>query len=454
MNEEALAESPPRGSTLKEVSETWKLALPMILGQVGQMTMGIVDTIVAGRVSTPALAGLGLGTIILWHSIMILLGLLLALDTFFSQAVGAKNEAALRHWLIQSIWLAIGLSVFSMAGLCLIEAGYRGMAPQTDANQEFSRYLLNALWSIPAIFGFFVLQRYWQARNRAVFLAIATVGANLLNLLVNLSLGLGWWGFPQWGTTGIAVATVVSRWAMLIAAILYTLYRLDKKSWSWVGPNIRAQGALLKLGWPAGGQALCEIGVFAIASVIAGFMGAIQIASHHICLTATAFTYMFSNGIASAAAVRVGQFVGARKQAAAVQAGHVALGMSGLVMASFSLIYLLASKRIATLFTVDQAVIELTTTIFLIVAVFQIADGLQVTAAGALRGGGNTRAPMIANAIGHFVIGFPISLTCAFVFDWGVKGLWTGLAIGLIVVAVLVTRIWFQRPQADSILNA
>ncbi len=453
MNKEVHA-APPSSSTRKEVFATWKLALPMILGQVGQMTMGVVDTIVAGRVSTPALAGLGLGTIILWHSIMVLLGLLLALDTFFSQAVGAKNKKALRHWLVQSIWLAIGLSLFSMVGLYLINAGYRGFAPQTEANHEFSRYLLNALWSIPSIFGFFVLQRYWQARNRAVFLALVTVAANVLNLLVNLSLGLGWWGFPQWGTTGIAAATVVSRWAMLLAAILYTIYRLDSESWRWEGPVGAAQKALLKLGWPAGGQALSEIGVFAIASVIAGFMGAIQIASHHICLTAAAFTYMFSNGIASAAAVRVGQSVGAGRERAAIRSGHIALCMSGLVMASFSFIYLVAPKQIATIFTVDHSVIELTSKLFLIVAIFQIADGLQVTATGALRGWGNTRAPMIANAIGHFAIGFPVSLIFAFLFDWGVKGLWTGLATGLIAVAVLVTRLWFRRPVSTVLPGA
>ncbi len=423
----------------------------MILGQVGQMSMGVVDTIIAGRINTDALAGLGLGSIILWHAMMVLLGVLIALDTFFSQSVGAKDNKALRHWLSQALWLAAGLSLLCMIGLWGANFSYRAFAPSSEANRQFSVYLLNAIWSIPGIFVFFVLQRYWQAQNRVMFLAAVTIGANGLNLAVNLALGLGWWGFPQWGTAGIAAATVISRWSMVVIAILYTASQFQRNIWSWTGPSIQAQRTLLRLGWPAGGQALSEIGVFAIASLIAGFMGAVQLASHHICLTVAAFTYMFSSGVASAAAVRVGQSIGADNESEARRAGAVALCLSGVIMACFSSGYLWFPQEIASIFTSDSAVIALTTKLFLVVAIFQIADGLQVTATGALRGWGNTRAPMKANAIGHFLVGFPISLICAFLLNWGVLGLWVGLAAGLICVALLVVRIWFKSPAGTNV---
>ena len=443
----------PLNELRQEISQTWRLALPMILGQVGQMSMGVVDTIIAGKINTDVLAGLGLGSIILWQAMMVLMGVLIALDTFFSQSVGAKNENALRHWLMQALWLAAGLSLLCMVGLWGANFSYRAFAPSSEANQQFSVYLLNAIWSIPAIFVFFLLQRYWQAQNRVLFLASVTIGANGLNLIVNLALGLGWWGFPQWGTAGIAAATVISRWAMVLIAILYTALMLDRNTWLWKRPNWSAQRSLLKLGWPAGGQALSEISVFAIASLIAGFMGAVQLASHHICLTVAAFTYMFSNGVASAAAVRVGHAIGAENEKAAQRSGTVALSLSALIMAGFSTGYLWVPKQIASIFTTDPAVIELTTTLFLVVAIFQIADGLQVTAAGALRGLGNTRAPMIANGIGHFLVGFPISLACAFLLNWGVLGLWVGLAAGLICVALLVVRIWLKSPASAQVIG-
>ena len=425
-----------------EISQTSRLALPIVLGQVGQMTMGVVDTIVAGRVDTDALAGLGLGSIILWHTIMVFLGVLLALDTFFTQAVGARDNRSLSRWRMQSFWLALALSTLSMILLVGANLGYRELAPATDANEQFSIYLVNAQWSIPAIFGFFVFQRYWQARNRVIFLATITLLANGINLAANLALGLGWWGFPPLGTQGIAFATILSRWAMFFGAILYTLFLQTRDTWSWRGPDWSAQRALLKLGWPAGGQALAEIGVFVIASLICGFLGALPLASHHICLTMAAFTYMFANGFASAAAVRVGQAIGAENPAQAKFSGTTALWMAGITMAGFSTLYLAVPNQIAGLFTNDTEVIRLTSRLFLIVALFQIADGLQVTAAGALRGWGNTRAPMIANAIGHFLIGFPISLVAAFAFGLQVQGLWIGLACGLVSVAVFVVRIW------------
>ena len=423
----------------------------MILGQVGQMTMGIADTIVAGRVNTDALAGFGLGSIILWQTVMILLGVLLALDTFFSQSVGAKDDVSLRHWLSQSTWMAGAFSIVSMLLLGIANISYASFAPETEANRQFSIYLVNALWSIPAIFGFFILQRYWHARNRVIFLAIATVAANGVNIIVNLALGLGWWGFPELGTQGIAFATVFSRWAMFIAALIYTASLLTPKSWSWERPQWKAQRAILKLGLPAGGQALAEIGVFTIASVICGFLGTVPLASHHICLTMAAFTYMFSHGIASAAAVRVGQAIGANDCQLAYRSGTIALWMAGIIMSLFSVTYLLFPRQIAAVFTSDPSVINLTTSLFLIVAIFQIGDGLQVTAAGALRGKGNTRSAMIANTIGHFLIGFPISLFCAFALGWNVLGLWIGLASGLISVAFFVVRIWLRNPDSTRV---
>lgn len=236
---------------------------------------------------------------------------------------------------------------------------------------------------------------------------------------------------------------------MFIAALIYTACLLRPKSWTWEKPEWIAQQTLLRLGWPAGGQALAEIGVFAIASVICGFLGAVPLASHHICLTMAAFTYMFSHGIASAATVRVGQAVGANNPNLAYRSGSIALWMAGIMMSFFSGAYLIFPHQIAAIFTSDPAVIELTTSLFFIVAIFQIGDGLQVTAAGALRGKGNTRAAMIANTIGHFLIGFPISLICAFILGLNVIGLWIGLACGLISVAIIVVRIWMRN--LDSI---
>lgn len=435
-----------------ELADTLKLAWPIVLNQVGHMSMGLVDTMVAGRVSTTALAGLGLAVNSFWTFTAVCQGSLLALDTYFAQAIGAGDEPALDQYLGQSFW-ACGIVALICGVLVAVGAGfYLWLAPASGMREAFGLYLGNIIWCLPSLFIFFVLQRYWQARQRVFPFTVIILSANALNLLACLALGLGKWGFPRLEVRGIAWATVICRYGMVLAACVFTWWQLKPASLWLPSFNGAVQRQFLRLGLPAASHTALEIGAFTIATFVVGTLGDLPLAAHHVCLMMAAFTFMFPLGFSSAAAVRVGNFIGARQPEQARVAGWLSIAVSVTVMSGFALIYLFFPRILLGFFTHDPSVVELGVKILILVALFQIADGTQVSTTGALRGLGNTRAAMIANLIGHYPIGLAVGLVLCFGLGRGVVGLWAGLACGLVAVAVMLVRSWWKLTRNLSAL--
>ena len=429
------------------------LAGPIVLNQVAQMSMGLVDTMVAGRISTVSLAGLGLAVNCFWTFTAVCQGCLLALDTFFAQAVGAGDEASLRKYLKQSFWACGIVTLVSGVLIGSCAAAYLWWAPATEARTAFAVYVNTIIWCLPTLFIFFALQRYWQARHRVMPFTLIILGANALNLVACMALGLGKWGFPAFGIKGIAWATNMSRYVMVLAALIF--------SWRYWRPMRLAvpkfdratQHRIFSLGIPAASHSALEVGAFTIATFIVGTLGSVPLAAHHICLMMAAFTFMFPLGFSAAAAVRVGGFVGAKDPERAKLAGWLAIAVAIVVMSGFAATYLIIPKLLLSSFTQDPDVIRLGTRILLLVALFQVADGIQVTTTGALRGLGDTRTPMIVNLLGHYPIGLATGLALCFGFRFGVMGIWTGLACGLVSVAALLLYAWRRATRGSAILR-
>lgn len=442
-------------TTLKhEFKRTISLAFPMILSHAGIMLMGLVDTLVSGRLGTDVLAGLGLGSTFFWSANGVIIAFLLALDTFFAQAAGAGDDNGLSHYLVQGFWLSLFLMVINWLIVLAGEFLYTRYSELPGPREAYATYLSTVVWCLPMLFVFFVLQRYWQARNVVTPFAVIIILANGVNLVSNLALGLGWWGFPRLGARGIAMTTVLTRIVMILLICGYTFRKLPRQQWRMEWPSWKTQFQILEIGLPAGGQSFLEVGVFILSSFIIGFLGATAMAAHQICITMAAFSWMFSLGLSGAAAVRVGNYVGARVFAKIQMAGWLCLLLSILIMTSFAVVYFRFPEFILTWFTEDPAVIRIGRTLLMIAAAFQICDGIQVTATGALRGLGNTRSPMIANLIGHFPIGLTIGLCLCFGLDLGVTGLWIGLACGITAVATFVLGTWIQTTASLDRLKA
>jgi MATE family multidrug resistance protein len=425
-----------------ELKATARLAAPIVLNQVGQMSMALVDTLVAGHIGTTALAGLGLAANFYWTFTGICVGCLLALDTYFSQAVGAKDEQGLARDLQQSIWSCLMVAFVAAVAIVGGHWLYLRFGAGTAARADFSAYLNTIIWSLPCIFLYFVLQRYWQARQRVLPFTVIILSANVLNFFACNALGRGLWGFPRLGVGGIALATVICRYLMLIAALAYTFHCAKSGALRLARVDWNIQRRIFRLGFPAAGHMALEISAFGIATLIVASLGAVALAAHHVCLMMASFTFMFPLGFASAAAVRVGYFVGALQPERARLAGWLCIGLSIGTMGLFAVGYLVFGSPLLGLFSVDPQVISLGKKILILVACFQIADGIQVSTTGALRGIGNTRAPFFANLIGHYFVGLVLGVWLCFGLKHGVLGLWSGLAVGLGTVAVLLMRAW------------
>jgi MATE family multidrug resistance protein len=217
---------------------------------------------------------------------------------------------------------------------------------------------------------------------------------------------------------------------------------------------------LLRLGFPAASQLLFEIGAFACATFLVGQLGAVPLAGHQIALNVASFTYMVPLGIGSAAAVRVGQAVGAGNPVGAGRSGWTALLFAAGFMSSSAICLFLFGHPIARIYSPEQDVVRAGATLLRVAAVFQLFDGLQVVATGALRGAGNTRTPMLANLLGYWAIGLPLGALLSFKLRLGAPGMWAGLCLALVLIGSLLTAVWrstihdMLQKYAPAALNA
>ncbi len=430
------------------------LAGPVIAAEVGWLLMGVVDTVMVGPLGPAAIGAVGAGTILYMTVVMIGFGMLLALDTFVAQSFGAGRIDECHRWLFAGVQLAAVLSVvLSAAALGAVALlPFFGFHP--DVLGQLTPYMTHVVWSTPPLLAYVVFRRYLQAMSIVRPIMVALVLANLANVAANWILIYGRFGVPPLGVVGAAYATVSSRLVLALFLLAVIVYRererpsgLHDVPFVLDGGRIRR---LVHLGWPAAGQILLEVGIFAAASALAATIAPAAAAAHQIVLNIVGLVFMIPYGLGTAAAVRVGQAVG-RRDAVGVQAGGwTALALATAVMAVSAVLFIAAPRPLLSGFTTDTGVIEVGVGLFLVAAVFQLFDGVQTVTTGALRGLGNTQTPMVVNLIGHWAIGLPVAYVLCFHRGWGVQGLWAGLALGLILIGSTLLAVWRHQSRAAA----
>jgi len=430
---------------------TLRLALPLIAAEVGWMSMGIVDTIMVGRLpnSAVAIGATGLGQS-LYNSVAIFGGgLLLGMDTFVAHAFGREDLDDARHSLLNGLFLAIALTPVLMLAISFWPALMQRFGISAELVEPMRPYLRALNWGTLPLLAYFALRRYLQAVNVAHPIMFALISANLINAAGNWILIYGHFGFRAMGITGSGWSTCWARIYMVLC-LAFTLFWVESKrlrrGWlSTVRIDIRRMSALLRLGAPAATQILCEIGAFSAATALCARLGPIALAGHQIALNCAALTFMVPLGISSAAAVRVGQQLGRRDPDGARRAGWSAIIIGVGFMACSGAVFVSAPNLIARLFTPDPAVIRVGAQLLLVAAAFQLFDGLQTVATGALRGAGDTRTPMLANFIAYWLMGLPLGCVLCFSLGWGAVGIWIGLCGGLIIIGSALLMTWHKR---------
>ncbi|HEX6975566.1 MAG TPA: MATE family efflux transporter [Vicinamibacterales bacterium] len=433
----------------REFRPMFTLAVPVVLAELGWMTMGLVDVLMVGRLSPEAIGAVGVGTSIFMGVCIFAMGLLLGLDTLVSQAFGAGRIEECHRWL----WHGIALALILAAPITLILLGLGALLDRWGLDpavlQLTSPYLGAVTWSILPLLLYAAFRRYLQGMGVVRPVMVALVLANLLNVFVNWILIFGKLGAPAMGVRGAAWATVISRIGMAAFLLGVIVYRERERRPGLFETPRRIEGAwmrrLIRLGAPAASQVTLEVGAFAAATALAGRLPPAALAAHQIAINLAAFTFMVPLGVASAGAVRVGHAVGRRSQVDALHAGWTALLFGTLFMACAAAAFLLIPRALIGAFTSDARVLAIGTTLLFVAAIFQLFDGVQGVATGVLRGLGDTRTPMLWNLAGHWFVGLPLGYILCFHLGYGVIGLWWGLSSGLMICGVGLLFVWSWR---------
>jgi len=426
-----------------------RVAAPLALAELGWMAMGLVDTIMAGRLGAAAVGAGGLGAMLFYPIAICGAGVLLGMDTLVAHAFGAGDVQDCRRTLVNGVWLAILLAPPLMLALL-------GLGPVLGASGSnprilvlFNPFVKALAWGMVPLLLYTAFRRYLQAVNVVKPVTFALVSANLVNVVGNWVLMFGHWGAPAMGLEGSGWSTSISRGymaAVLLAAILWHDRRtgnlLFAISWHPLWARIRR---LMELGLPSAGQILLEGAVFGLVTVFASRLDEASLAAHTIAVNVVSTTFMVPLGISSAAAVRVGQAFGAKDWRGAGLRGWTALALGAGFMGSAGVVLALAPRAILRIFTGDTAVIAGGVVLLRIAALFQLFDGLQVVATGALRGLADTRTPLIAHFAGYWLIGLPVAYALCFPARWGAPGIWVGLSAALIAIGSMLVIVWRWR---------
>ncbi len=431
------------------------LAGPVVLAEVGWVTMGLVDTVIVGPLGPEAIGAVGIGSILFLALAIFGMGLLLGLETLVSHAYGAGRLDECHRWLLHGVTLSLLATPLLTAVAVALVLLLPSWGLQPAVLSLTIPYVKVITWSLLPLLLYASFRRYLQALGIVVPITVALVTANVINAVAAWALVYGHFGLPMMGTTGSAVATLVSR-IYLAAALLVSVISYDRRhrislfSVTW-RPKRKSLLRLLRLGVPAATQVTLELGVFAAASALAGRLDPVSLASHQIALNLASLTFMVPLGVASAGAVRVGHAVGRRDAAGAALAGRAALLIGAAFMGAAALAFVLVPRPLIGMFTSSVAVFALGRRLLVVAAIFQLFDGLQGVSTGLLRGLGDTRTPMIGNLAGHWLLGLPIGYTLCFRSGWGVIGLWAGLCTGLIVIGIALAITWHHRMRALGI---
>lgn len=435
-----------------ELRPMLRLALPLVFAELGWMAMGVVDTVMAGHAGRQMLGAVALGHGMYYTFAVFGIGVILGLDTLISQAYGRGDMADCRRSLAAGLVTSVVVAP-PLIGLVWMMGPVMDFFGIDPALRDGTMGYLRAVsWGTLPLMLYATFRRYLQSQNVVRPVMFALVSANLVNLFGNWVLIFGNLGMPAMGAAGSGYATSVARLYMAGVLMGVTVARDGWAGWTaWPGWERVRQ--VVKLGLPVGGQISFEVGVFSLVTTMLGALGPVALGGHQIVFNVVSVTYMIPLGISSAVAVRVGQAVGRRDEGGARRAGWVGIGLGAGFMTLSAVVLWTAPRLVAGLYTGDAEVVGTASACLVIAAFFQLFDGIQAVATGALRGLGDTRTPMVAHGICYLVVGLPLGWWLTYPQGWGARGFWVGLSLALILIGIWLLSAWRRKIERVSEWN-
>jgi len=431
------------GEQYKEnYKQTFLLAFPVVLSQMGHVMVGVVDTAIVGQIGTIEQAAVALASS--FHLLVLVfgVGVSFGVTPFVAAADGAKDYSQISSLLKHSVVVntATGILLFLLL-FCF--SPLLGLLNQKDEVIDLAIPFLNVLMlgMIPlCIFSGF--KQFAEGLSFTRIAMVITIGANLINVALNYALVFGYWGFPKMGMMGSCWASFISRVIMALAMFAYVYWNKQFKAyWKQFNfKNISKQIVknILSIGVPSGMQWVFEIGAFSFAVIMMGWISPQAQAAHQIAVSMASVTYMMVSGLSAATSVRVGNKFGIKDMQGVRIACFSALFMVLTFMSISAICFILFKDLLPVFFNTDAEVKGLASSLLVIAAFFQLSDGLQAVELGALRGIQDVKVPTFIALAAYWIIGLPMSYVFAFVWNIGIQGIWYGLALGLSVAAILL----------------
>ena len=445
--------TPARSAATASLRELLDLALPLVTVQVGIMAMGVVDTIMVGRISPNALAAVALGNLYFYVLAIFGMGTLMVLDPVVAQAVGAEDHPAVARALQRGLLIAAVLSLITCPLLATAGPTLTAFNQPADVVPVAADYAISCIPGTFPFFAFIVLRQTLQALGKLRAIVITVIGANVANVGLNWMFIYGKLGAPELGAVGSGWASSISRTLMAVA-LLWLAWPTLRGALRPVIADVLLMRPLLRmlaLGAPIGGQHVLEYAAFALVALFMGWLGTNQVAAHQVAINLAALTFMVPLGIGSAAAVLVGRAVGRGDGGEARRSAIASLACGAAFMCITAVVFLATPELLASAYTDDASVLSIAVLLIPVAGVFQVFDGLQIVATGVLRGLGDTRTPFLVTVVAYWLIGIPVSLYLGFRTEAGPVGLWWGFVAGLATVAVcLLARVRWLLARSVS----
>lgn len=443
-----------------EVRSTVCLAAPLIGGHLAIGLIGLMEAIVAGRHGTTTLAALSIGVSIVFLAKLLPMGTLLALSPAVSRLNGAGRRSEIGHLFRQALWLAslLGSALFALVTGAVYALEPMGISP--DILPGAAAYLRGARWGMPALTLYYVMRQLsngLQWTQPALLLGICGLA---VSIPLSYCLTFGLLGLPERGAGGLGIAWSLTLWMQVIAFAAYLAtsrrfapLRLFAGFFTWSNfPRWDPIRELLRSGLPVGMMVMMEGGLFMVTALLIGQIGAAPSAAHQIAISVASICYMIPFGLAEVTAVRIGHARGSGDGPLAVRrAALVGLTLVLFIQTLSGLTLFIGRDSIASLYTRDESVAAIASSLLVLAALFQLPDGIQALFAGALRGLRDTRVAMLLVAFAYWCIGLPLA-ALALGLDRGPQGMWIGLIAGLGVAAALLAArfIWSSRPERSN----
>ncbi|TYA51564.1 MATE family efflux transporter [Aggregatibacter actinomycetemcomitans] len=448
-----------------EAKKLIAIALPILLAQIAQNSMGLVDTIMAGRVSAVDMAAISVGASIWLPLVLFGHGLLLALPPTISYLNGSGQRRRIAHQVRQGIWIVL----FSCIPLALLIYNSDFVLQKMNMEQRLADitfgYLHAMVWGLPG----YLLMVNFRCLNDSIAKTKPAMVITSLGLLINIPLNYifiyGKLGLPAFGAVGCGIATAIVNWVMCLLMLAYCMRAKNQRDLKVFAniierPNRRTLGKLLKLGFPIAMALCCEVALFALTSLFLSPLGADVVASHQIALNTGSFVFMLPMSLGMATTILVGQRLGEKSPEGAKQVTYSALVMGLFIAVVTAFLIVILKEQIANIFVKDAEVIAMAGTLLLLAALYQFSDTIQVIIGSVLRGYKDTQAILYITLFCYWVVGMPLGYVLArtdLIVPGGIaaKGFWIAFVVSLTIAAVLLFfRLRKTQGQPDDILLA